>query len=173
MTNFQKILGLSIIIMIILIGSARITRMLNTEVEYYPNYVEKNTTVSDTAVKEEIIIPDSIILSGITGTYYNPVESQCDGSPLITADGSKINVEKLKNNKIRWVALSRNLLQRWGGPFNHGDTIDVYHSNTTVNGKWVVHDVMNKRAKNKIDFLVALGNKFPGKTRNIIIKKEI
>lgn len=159
--------------MIILIGSARITRMLNTEVEYYPHYMEKNTAVSDTAVKENIIIPDSIELTGITGTYYNPVAAQCDESPLVTADGSKIDVEKLEQRKIRWVALSRNLLQRWGGPFNHGDTIDVYHSNTAVSGKWVVHDVMNKRAKNKIDFLVALGNKFPGKTRNITIKKEI
>ena len=173
MTDFQKILGSALAIMIIVIASVRITRAVNKEVEYYPHYVEKDTTVSDTAVKEEIIIPDSIILSGITGTYYNPVASQCDGSPLITADGSKIDVEKLKNNKIRWVALSRDLLQRWGGPFNHGDTIDVYHSNTAVSGKWVVHDVMNKRAKKKIDFLVALGNKFPGKTRDIIIKKQI
>lgn len=173
MTDFQKILGSVIAIGIILMVSVRITRAVKKEVEYYPHYVEKDTTVSDTAVKEDIIIPDSIELSGITGTYYNPVAAQCDGSPLVTADGSKIDVEKLEQCKIRWVALSRDLLKRWGGPFEHGDTIDVYHSNAAVSGKWVVHDVMNKRAKKKIDFLVALGNKFPGKTRDIIIKKEI
>jgi hypothetical protein len=47
--------------MVILIGSARIARMLNTEVEYYPHYMEKNTAVNDTVIKEKIIIPDSIV----------------------------------------------------------------------------------------------------------------
>lgn len=138
--------------------------MCDKVTEIYPVVTNEADTTS---------VPDTMELSGITGTYYNPVPEQCDGTPLVTADGSKINLDKLQNWKIRWVALSRDLLKRWGGPLDHGDTIIVCHENPQINGKWVVHDVMNARAKQKIDFLVALGNKFPGKTRNIIIKKEV
>lgn len=113
----------------------------------------------------------SVEVSGITGTYYNAVPEQCDGSPLVTADGSKIDLTKLKNWDIRWVALSRNLLSRWGGPFDYGDTIYVQHKNSKIKGYWVVHDTMNKRAVNKIDFLVSLDNEFPGKTHDIILSK--
>lgn len=43
-------------------------------------------------------------------TCYQPVKSQCNNQPLITADGSKINLHHLKNNKIKWCAISRDLL---------------------------------------------------------------
>lgn len=38
----------------------------------------------------------------VTLTVYHPVESQCDDTPLITANGTKIDLEKLKKwrNKI-------------------------------------------------------------------------
>lgn len=110
-------------------------------------------------------------LSGITGTYYHAVAAQCDATPLITADNSKIDLVKLKDKKIRWVALSRDLLARWGGPFNYGDTIRVSQGSEKVNGLWVVHDSMNSRFKNRIDFLVHQSHKFPGKSHNLVISK--
>ena len=36
----------------------------------------------------------------VTATYYNAVPGQCDSSPLITADNSRINLAKLKKREI-------------------------------------------------------------------------
>lgn len=41
------------------------------------------------------------IITHVTVTCYQPVESQCDSDPLITADGSKIDLKKLKNGEIK------------------------------------------------------------------------
>ena len=100
-------------------------------------------------------------------TYYCNV-SQCDNDPFTTADGSVIDPIKLKNKEIRWCALSRDLI--WDeyrqklhdydttvfrGFFEFGDTIVVKsNSSPQINGKWVVHDTMNKRYTNSIDFLI-------------------
>jgi hypothetical protein len=169
MTNFQKILGIIAIAVytVIVIKLTLLVSKTEVIVEIYPQDTNKNIIV------DSVVKADSLELSGIIGTYYNPVPEQCDNSPLITADGSKIDLDKLKNREIRWVALSRDLLKRWGGPLDHGDTITITHNNPAINGKWVVHDCMNRRYKKRMDFLVALGNKFPGKTRDITIKKEI
>lgn len=98
--------------------------------------------------------PDTIHLE--RATTYQPTFAQCDSDPLTTADGSKINPDSLQ----RWVALSRDLLTRWGGEFSFGDTITTY-SNThpQVNGDWVVHDCMNARYKMSIDFLANFDEK--------------
>lgn len=149
-----------------------ISNKLSTLIEAHNN-VEMTSTCyhqcqADTA--SQAVGPVEAI---VTGTYYNAVEGQCDATPLITADGSKIDLVKLKNREIRWVAVSRDLLSRWGGPFNYGDTIVIENKKKELCGRWVIHDTMNKRFKNRMDFLVALGNKFPGKTHNITIKKTV
>ncbi len=107
----------------------------------------------------------------VIGTIYNAVESQCDADPLVTADNSKINLKILKTGSLRWVALSRDLLKRWGGPYNYGDTINVYHTDSRIRGKWVVHDTMNARFKKRIDFLVDVKHNrlFPHKSHHILI----
>src|SRR5688572_20376200 len=46
----------------------------------------------------------------VTASVYFPERSQTDETPLITADGSKINARHPKRH--RWAALSRNLLKR-------------------------------------------------------------
>ena len=97
-------------------------------------------------------------------TYYCNV-NQCDNDPFTTADGSVIDPIKLKNKEIRWCALSRDLIwdeyrqtihkQGFRGFFEFGDTIIVKsNSSPQINGKWVVHDTMNKRYTNSIDFLI-------------------
>jgi len=105
-------------------------------------------------------------------TTYFCNEQECDNNPLTTADGSTINVEKLKKNRLRWCALSRDLIwdeyrqtihkEGFRGLFEFGDTIIVYSkTNPQINGKWVVHDTMNKRYTNSIDFLIHPSNNKP------------
>lgn len=89
---------------------------------------------------------DSVLI-----TWYNPCESQCDSDPLITADMSKIDIKKLNNRDIRWIAVSRDLLEK----YSMGDTVIIESPNPRVNGKWVIHDKMNKRFEKRIDLLVA------------------
>jgi hypothetical protein len=104
-------------------------------------------------------------------TYYCNVK-QCDNDPLTTADGSVIDPIKLKNKEIRWCALSRDLIwneyrqgihaEGFRGLFEFGDTITIYSKTCPqINGKWVVHDTMNKRYKNSIDFLIHPDNNNP------------
>jgi hypothetical protein len=108
----------------------------------------------------------------VLGTYYNPVARQCDATPFITADGSKINKSKLKKEQIKWVALSRDLLARWGGPFDYGDTLYVHHTNEHVRGIWIVHDSMNARFRKRMDFLRWTKGRFPGKAKNVLISTK-
>ena len=77
-------------------------------------------------------------------TMYQPVYPQTDDTPNITADGTRIRISKA--SQYKFVALSRNLLKRWGGPFDYGDLIlikgtgrkdGVYHVRDTMNPKWV------------------------------------
>lgn len=106
-------------------------------------------------------------------TTYNAVASQCDSNPFTTADGSRIDPDKLQDRKIRWCALSRDFLARWGGLFDYGDTIQVgSFSSPQINGKWVVHDCMNKRYTNSLDFLFDSENNKPklGVCKDLIIK---
>ena len=62
----------------------------------------------------------------VTVTTYNPTRQQCDSTPNITADGTKINPRKA--TQYRYVALSRDLLSRWGGPFDYGDYVIIFKS---------------------------------------------
>ena len=59
----------------------------------------------------------------VTVTTYNPTIHQCDSTPHITADGT--HFKTWKASSYRYVALSRDLLSRWGGPFNYGDYIII------------------------------------------------
>ena len=77
-------------------------------------------------------------------TMYQPVYPQTDDTPNITADGTRIRISKA--SQYKFVALSRNLLKRWGGPFDYGDLVlikgtkhkdGVYHVRDTMNPKWV------------------------------------
>ena len=86
----------------------------------------------------------------VTATKYHPVKKQCYGNPLITADGSKINLRELKSGKIRWIAVSRDLLKH----YNFGDTVIVMTDNKKISGRWIIHDTMSSRYKRRIDFLL-------------------
>jgi len=83
-------------------------------------------------------------------TYYNPVEAQCDSTPLITADGSRINKEKLRMKKIKWIAISPDLLVEYPLGTKVSITSKKYPE---ISGIYEIHDVMNPRFKYSIDIL--------------------
>ena len=93
-------------------------------------------------------------------TVYNPLSSQCDATPLVTASNQRINRTKLRAGAIRWMALSRDLLKKWGGALHYGDTVYLKAGDPNIDGHWVIQDTMNKRFRNRGDLL------FDAKTRN-------
>ena len=100
-------------------------------------------------------VTDPVVYLKVKATMYHPVESQCDESPLITADGSKIDPHKVSN--WNWIAISQDMLLKNGGVFNYGDK--VYIKGTHKDGIYTIHDCMNKRITFKIDFLENIGTK--------------
>lgn len=74
-------------------------------------------------------------------TSYRSVPNQTDASPYTTAIGERVHPHG--------VAVSRNLLKRWGGPLDYGDTIYVEGY-----GVKIVNDCMHERHKNHIDIWV-------------------
>tara|TARA_R100000458_G_C8206671_1_gene195508 strand:+ start:14 stop:550 length:537 start_codon:yes stop_codon:yes gene_type:complete len=89
----------------------------------------------------------------VKATMYHPVEAQCDDTPLITADGSRIC--PINVSDWNWIAVSQDLLKKNGGVFDYGD--QVYVSGTHRDGIYTIHDCMNKRKKNQIDILESIG----------------
>ena len=86
----------------------------------------------------------SLFTTHVTITTYNAVRSQCDSSPLITADGTKIDHNKVKSGEQKIVAISRDLL--YAIPL--GSLIYV-----EGHGYYEVRDTMNSRFKHRIDIL--------------------
>ena len=86
----------------------------------------------------------------VTVTTYNPTRAQCDNTPNQTADGTII--KPWKATDYRYVALSRDLLSRWGGPFEYGDYI-VIEGTDGWDGVYQVRDTMNPKWTNRVDIL--------------------
>ena len=88
----------------------------------------------------------------VTATYYHAGPKH--GLSWYTASGNRINVKELNSGKLRWVALSRDLLRH----YKYGDTITVISNNPKIDGKWIVMDKMGKHHRRRIDFLTPTGN---------------
>ena len=86
----------------------------------------------------------------VTVTTYNPTTEQCDDTPNQTADGTII--KPWRATDYRYVALSRDLLSRWGGPFEYGDYI-VIEGTDEWDGIYQVKDTMNPKWTNRVDIL--------------------
>ena len=106
-----------------------------------------------------------------TLTVYNPTTFQCDDTPLITASNCKIDTAKLFKQQLRWMALSRNLLRRWNGQFDYGDTVRVTSGDPQIDGFWVIQDNLNKRYTNRGDLLFDRRVRTLGKWNNVKISK--
>ncbi|WP_224743976.1 RlpA-like double-psi beta-barrel domain-containing protein [Pontibacter aquaedesilientis] len=105
----------------------------------------------------------------VTATVYYPEKGQTDQNPLITADGSRINPKNPK--KHRWIALSRDMLARWGGDIQYGDTVWVRGISKKMDGMYIVRDTMNRRFRNRIDILVGRRDKIYGRWDDVEIAK--
>lgn len=104
-------------------------------------------------MKEEEELKDEKTIK-VTATVYNPVESQCDSDPLVTADNSKIDLEKLNQGKLKWIAVSRDLRKQ----FKYGSKVRIRcKSDPSIDGIYEVRDTMNKRYKFCIDILKPVG----------------
>ena len=89
-------------------------------------------------------------------TMYNPLSAQTDDTPNQTADGTIINPKKA--TEYRYVALSRDLIARWGGPFEYGDYV-MLKGTDGYDGIYQVRDTMNPKFINRVDILLTEGSK--------------
>lgn len=88
-------------------------------------------------------------IHNVTVTMYQPVQSQTDDTPNITADGTVIKVDRA--SEYRYVAVSQNMLIKNGGFLNFGDYVWVDAGKKS--GVYQVRDVMNRRFTDRIDIL--------------------
>lgn len=100
------------------------------------------------------------VTTHVTLTCYQPVREQCNSDPTTTADGSKINMKKLKRKELRWCAVSRDLLFL----FPKGKEKIVYIEGY---GKYKVKDLMNRRYTHHVDIL-----QHPSNSR-LVLKKGV
>ena len=91
----------------------------------------------------------------VTVTMYNPSPEQTDSTPNQTADGTIINPERA--SEYRYIALSRDLLRRWGGPFNYGDYV-MLKGTDGYDGIYQVRDTMAPKFINRVDILRTQGS---------------
>ena len=99
-------------------------------------------------------------------TMYHPVAAQTDDTPNITADGTVIKINRA--SEYRYVAVSRNMLIRYGGFLKYGDYIWVGAGKKS--GVYQVRDTMASRWINRIDILETPGIK-PYKYNEAFIRR--
>ena len=87
----------------------------------------------------------------VTVTMYQPETRQTDSSPYVTASGFKLDKKNPKKDRV--IAVSRDLLDR----LKFGDKV-ILEGIGEWSGEYVVHDVMNKRFRNRIDILINPGD---------------
>ncbi|WP_310392748.1 hypothetical protein [Hymenobacter sp.] len=105
----------------------------------------------------------------VTATAYQAVPSQTDDEPFVTADNSRIKPHY--GSHIRWMALSRDLLEHWGGKFKYGDKVQVRGISSELDGVYTVHDTMNKRHRHCMDILTHPSEKYDIFTKGVKIQK--
>ena len=86
----------------------------------------------------------------VTLTTYKASETETDSTPNITASGFKITNPK----KHKIIAVSRDLKRK----YKFGQKIRITGAGK-YNGTYRVHDVMNKRYRNRIDILIGHNDK--------------
>ena len=128
---------------------------------YRDYWIQTIDSLEDDRVRLQLKIDElenGVKLEGldVVVTMYHPTRGQTDSTPNILADGTKITIHKA--SEYRYVAVSRNLLKRWGGWLDYGDFI-VLKGTDGKDGVYQVKDTMNKRFVNRIDILESPGVK--------------
>ena len=102
-------------------------------------------------------------ITHVTLTCYQPVKEQCNSEPLVTSDGSRINLKHLESGKMKWCAISRDLL--WLFPKNKPKKVWIEGY-----GEFEVRDVMHKRHNHRIDILIHPKNSKRIMKKNVKVK---
>ena len=158
----KKIIKLTAFIGFIIMGLFIITQ--NNEIRQLKHQEQNQLDFLDTLqieldslrfeIKDLLNKMDSLpIPINVKATMYHPVEAQCDDTPLITADDSRIHPYQV--SEWNWIAVSQDLLVKNGGFLNYGDK--VYVKGTHKDGIYTVRDCMNKRKTFQIDILESIG----------------
>ena len=124
------------------------TTMFNEYKEMYSDKIERLES-ENSELRDELSHYDEYGIE-VDVTMYQPVYPQTDMTPNITADGTRIRISKA--SQYKFVALSRNLLKRWGGPFDYGDFI-LLKGAGNKDGVYQVRDTMNPKWVNVVDIL--------------------
>ena len=140
--------ALAAVLTVTLVNGFFSTNMMKKYREMYSNQVE-SLKLDNSELRDEL---SEYFKYGIEVdvTMYQPLYPQTDKTPNITADGTRIRISKA--SEYKFVALSRNLLKRWGGPFDYGDFI-LLKGAEDKDGVYQVRDTMNKKWVNVVDIL--------------------
>ena len=141
------------------------TTMFNGYKEMYSDKIERLES-ENSELRDELSHYNKYGIE-VDVTMYQPVYPQTDDTPNITADGTRIRISKA--SQYKFVALSRNLLKRWGGPFDYGDFI-LLKGTKHKDGVYQVRDTMNPKWVNVVDILESKHVK-PYKYENVHIYK--
>jgi 3D (Asp-Asp-Asp) domain-containing protein len=158
MKNLTKIIFWVFISTMIMYGLMTVLQpshpsQIKIEMDELLNDIDSTIVIDTTIIDSPIILEDSTILT-VCATMYHPVVGQCDDSPDVTADQTKIpNIDSCSH--LCWIAVSQDLLWFNDGPIRYGDTVYIEAGHKT--GYYVVRDAMNRRFKKKIDFLESVG----------------
>ena len=152
-------IGFTILLLFVLNQNKEIKKLHQKEKEYHDalDFLDDMIDSLNLEIKDLLKDLDSvpkIMFQQVKATMYHPVEEQCDDTPLITADGSKIDPYKV--SEWNWIAVSQHMLTRNGGPLNYGDTVYIFGTKHK-DGMYIVKDCMHRRKTNQIDFLESLG----------------
>ena len=140
------------------------TKFLNDKNIQLQSFVDKNKRL------QEKLDEYKTKETNVTVTMYQPVRYQTDSTPNILADGTRIKTEQASNYKF--IAVSRNLLKRWGGWLDYGDFILLLGTGHK-DGVYQVKDTMNPRFVNRVDILESPGVKPYKFDKAKILKTEL
>lgn len=183
MDKFEKSLGGILIVLGILLclsiifspTQKPVEKIWQTEEEYeYEQFLDsimneelKEETAPTPKKKKEAKVwkREGRKVAKVTATVYNPVTEQCDSDPLITADNSKIDLDKLNSGRLKWIAISRDLREH----FEYGSKVRIKcKTDPSINGVYEVRDCMNPRYSSRIDILKPIGHT-KGRWENVVI----
>ena len=140
--------AIAAVIAVTLVNGFFSTTMFNEYKGMYSDKIERLKS-ENSELRDELSHYDEYGIQ-VDVTMYQPNEIQCDDTPNITADGTKIRISKA--SQYKFVALSRNLLKRWGGPFDYGDFV-LLKGAGEKDGVYQVRDTMNPKWVNVVDIL--------------------
>lgn len=97
----------------------------------------------------------------VKASHYHARQGQTDSTPLLTASMRIIDTVKLKNGKLKWLAMSRDFLKTFNKKalFKYGDSVEVLDIGK-LSGKYMIADCMDSIYRQKIDILVHHKRKF-------------